>query len=60
MNKLTYYQPVDENGNLPEGFFSFCVYADKENLYRDFPGFIANEYHDDDIEEPDFVDKIIN
>ena len=53
---MTYYQPElndDEWGDL---LYSFEVYRSRETAQRDFPNREIIEYHDDDIEEPTFVD----
>lgn len=73
--RLTYYQPEYyyddgtniEYGNMPEELASFMVFRTREdceywledNSYN--PGdFAIIEYHDDDIEEPTFLDRYGN
>ena len=62
MNK-TYYQP-ERNGELPEELWSFQAFKTEEDacswLYQhgyDPDKWIIEEYRDDDIEEPTFIDE---
>ena len=61
--RMTYYQP-ERNGNIPQELWSFQVFKNEETamdwLWQH--GYDADEwniveYHDDDIEEPTFIDE---
>lgn len=70
MNK-TYYQPelyfddgTNIGWNLPDELYSFQVFKTYEDAYNwliqhdyDPDDAHINEYHDDDIEEPTFIDE---
>lgn len=73
--KLTYYQPFAysddgtniEYGDIPEELASFMVFRTREDCkyWLDDNGydpgdFCIHEYHDDDIEEPTFLDRYGN
>jgi len=56
-----FYQPqINDEGTIvgheDEEIFSFEVWASKEELLKQFPNCIVNEYTFDDIEDPAFVD----
>jgi hypothetical protein len=67
----TYYQPelyfddgTNIGWNLPEELYSFQVFETYEDAYNwliqhdyDPDDAHINEYHDDDIEEPTFIDE---
>ena len=63
MYKQTYYQP-EKNGEMPEELWSFQVFKSEE-IAREWlwqHGYDADEwdiieYHNDDIEEPTFIDE---
>ena len=62
MRKI-YYQP-ERNGEIPEELFSFQVFKNEETAMdwlwqHDYDEDEWNivEYHDDDIEEPTFIDE---
>ena len=62
MNK-TYYQP-DKNGELPEELYSFQVFKTYQECFdwliqHDYDADEWNivEYHDDEIEEPVFINE---
>ena len=59
----TYYQP-NCNGEIPDELWSFQVFADYEDAMNwlvqhgyDLDEWEIVEYHDDDIEEPRFIDE---
>ena len=68
---MTYYQPEvysDDGTNIvwvfPEELFSFQVFETEEdclefmeNCGYDVKDVVVHEYHDDDIEEPTFIDS---
>ena len=62
LNK-TYYQP-EKNGELPEELYSFQVFKTYQECFDwliqhdyDADEWNIEEYHDDDIEEPTFIDE---
>lgn len=72
MFNKTYYQPIAyfddgtniQYGDVPEELWDFQVFKDKETaidwLWQhgyDADEWIIEEYHDDDIEEPTFIDE---
>lgn len=63
LNK-TYYQPEDFNGELPDELYSFQVFKNEETAMdwlwqHDYDADEWNivEYHDDEIEEPVFINE---
>ena len=58
--KVLGYQIHDDNGEFPDGLFSFMVFktrADAESymLVEDLTGFDIHEYYEGDIEAPTFI-----
>lgn len=61
----TYYQPTPINGQeWPEELWSFQVFKTHDDAFNwlvqhdyDTDNFEIDEYHDDDIEEPTFIDE---
>ena len=58
--KVLGYQIHDDNGEFPDGLFSFMVFktrADAESymLVEDLTGFDIHEYYEGDIEDPTFI-----
>ena len=62
--RKTYYQPEDFNGELPDELYSFQVFKDAETTRNwlwqhnyDADEWNIVEYHDDEIEEPVFINE---
>lgn len=69
---MTYYQPIAyfddganiQYGDVPEEMWYFEVFKTREDAYNwlihydyDPDDWVIKEYHDDDIEEPTFIDE---
>lgn len=55
LQNISYWQPHKDE--MPKSLYSFEVYFSLENGKCDYPEVKRwVEYHDDDIEDPEFVD----